>query len=317
MNASHDFEIRPYLPADRDALAALFADPCASAQYDKFAGPDGVELMLSDPYTPSDGVRLAFVGSELAGFAYALVLPGPPTRWAVLRGAVRERFRRRGIGRALHDAVAAQLFATGALSELVISAWQPEPGADGLTSALGYVGERWMWLMDRPRGPVPEPVWPPGVTVRVLDGSEAMLQDWTDAYNESFAEHYRYVASPIEHTRELVKKPGFRLDAVLIAYRDGKVAGFCRDELFDSRGEVGTIGTVHAARGIGLGRQLLRWGVGWLQRENDLPVTLLVDGENEGALALYRSEGFVATRTRRTWAQRPAKEPARPPAATA
>ena len=58
-----------------------------------------------------------------------------------------------------------------------------------------------------------------------------------------------------------------------------------------------------AARGIGLGRALLRWGVAWLERESALPVTLMVDGANEGALALYRSEGFAVTRTRRAWAR--------------
>lgn len=298
--------LRPYAPTDRDTLATLLAAPGVAEQFDMFGGAEGVELMLSDPYTPIDSVRLAFVDDEPAGFAYAIVLPGPPARWAVLRGAVLTRFRRRGIGRALHDGVVAAVLATGPLHELVMSAWQPDSGADALAGALGYVGERWMWLMDRPRGAIAEPVWPAGVSVRMLDGSDAMLQDWTDAYNDSFAQHYRYVASPIEHARELVKKPGFRGDGVLLAYRDGKVAGFCRDELFDSRGEVGTLGTVHAARGIGLGRQLLRWGVAWLQRESALPVSLLVDGENENALGLYRSEGFVVTRSRRTWARKPA-----------
>ena len=31
-------------------------------------------------------------------------------------------------------------------------------------------------------------------------------------------------------------------------------------------------------------------------------MTLRVDGENEGALALYRSEGFAVSRTRDLWA---------------
>lgn len=298
--------VRPYEPRDLATLRALLAAPGVREQYDKFAGPDGTERMLADPYTPTGGVRLAFVAGEPAGFALPIVLPGPPAAWAVLRGAVLPRYRRGGIGRALYVAVTHWLDSQGPMHELALSAWQPDPGAEGFAAALGFRHDRWYWLMERPRGAAPEPVWPAGVSVRALDGSEAMLRDWNDAYNDSFAEHYRYVASPLAHVHTLAQKPGFRLDGVLLAYRGGHVAGFCRDELFDSRGEVGTLGTVRAARGIGLGRALLRWGVGWLERESTLPVTLLVDGDNEGALALYRSEGFTVTRTRRTWAK-PAK----------
>jgi len=173
-----------------------------------------------------------------------------------------------------------------------------------MAERLGYRHDRWFWLMQRYRsGAPPEPAWPEDVTVRTFDGSDAMLADWNAAYNDSFADHYRFVRSPIENTRKQAAKPGFRADGLLLAYRDGQVAGFCRNELFAGRGEIGTLGTVRAARGIGLGRALLRWGVGWLERACELPVTLLVDGENDGALSLYRSEGFEVTRTRRLWAQ--------------
>src|SRR5262245_9340868 len=130
-----------------------------------------------------------------------------------------------------------------------------------------------------------------------------MHADWNRAYNESFAENYRFVPSPMSNVRALLKKPGFRTDGVLLAYRDGELAGFCRNELFATRGEIGTLGTLRAARGIGLGRALLRWGVAWLERESPHPVTLLVDGDNEEALSLYRSEGFEVTRRRHLWSQ--------------
>ncbi len=295
--------IRTYTPHDLGTLQALVEAEGIAEQYDKFAGPGGAERMLADTWAPAAGVRLAFVDGEVAGFAYAILLPGPPSPWAVLRGGVLPKFRRQGIGRALHDEVVAWLGTGQPLRELAMSAWQPDSGAEGLAASLGYQHDRWLWRMDRPRGPLPEPVWPAGVSVRTLDGSDAMLADWNDAYNDSFAEHHRYVASPLEHVHELANAPGFRADGVLLAYRDGQVAGFCRNELHATRGEVGTLGTMRAARGIGLGRALLRWGVAWLQRENTLPVTLLVDGGNEGALALYKSEGFVVTRTRRTWAR--------------
>ncbi len=300
-----DLKLRPFEPGDLDVLQQLLHAPGITEQYDLFAGPDGARQLLADPHTPLAGVRLAFVDGAPVGFAYAILLPGPPTAWCVLRCAVLQGFRRRGIGRALHDAVrefALTQTQLPGIREFGFSAWTPEPGAERLAHALGYTHDRWYWLMERPRGgTVSAPEWPAGVSVRELDLTDAALMDWNDAYNASFAEHHRFVPSPPEHVRQLMQKPGFRADGVLLAYRHGRIAGFCRNELFERRGEVGTLGTVPEARGIGLGRALLRWGVAWLERESTLPVTLLVDGANEGALSLYRSEGFEVTRTRRMW----------------
>ena len=299
--------VRSYRPDDRDALQALLGSPEIAGQYDMYAGEDGVERMLADPYTPADGVRLAFVDGEPAGFACAILLPAADEPWTMLRGGVLPRFQRRGVGRALHDAVSAyvreQTRLPGVRSQLV-AAWEPLEPATAMAERFGYVHDRWFWLMRRElNGTPPAPAWPEGVTVRTLDGSEAMLADWNAAYNDSFADHYRFVPSPLAHAHQLVKKPGFRPDGLLLAYRGGKVAGFCRNELFPTRGEIGTLGTVHTARGIGLGRALLRWGVGWLERETPHEVTLLVDGENESALRLYRTEGFEVTRSRHLWSQ--------------
>ena len=298
--------VRSYLPDDRGALLALLQSPEIAGQYDMYAGDDGVERMLADPYTPADGVRMAFVDGEPAGFACAILLPAEEP-WTMLRGGVLPRFQRRGVGRALHEAVSAyvrgQTRLAGVRAQL-IAAWEPLEAATAMAERFGYAHDRWFWLMRRERnGAPPAPAWPEGVTVRTLDGSDAMLADWNTAYNDSFAGHYRFVPSPLSHVHQLVRKPGFRPDGILVAYRHGKVAGFCRNELFPTRGEIGTLGTVHAARGIGLGRALLRWGVTWLERETPHEVTLLVDGENEGALGLYRSEGFEVTRSRHLWSQ--------------
>ena len=302
--------VRPYRDSDHDALLGLLRAPGIREHYDVYDAPDGVARVVEGSYTPRDGVHLAFAGapgeagSEPAGFACAIVLPGPPHAFAVLRGAVLERFRRRGIGRALYRAVSTFAVTQRELPirELVFSGWEPLEPAEAMAGSLGYRHDRSLWLMDRPRGmPVPEPRWPAGVTVRLLDHGEDSLRDWNDAFNHSFAGTYRYVPSPIEHVRAMAAKPDFRPDGVLLAHLDGKVAGFCRIELYENRGEIGTLGTTPAARGIGLGRALLRWGIAWLERETTLPVTLLVDGENETALRLYRSEGFEVKRTRKTW----------------
>jgi len=288
------------------ALRAVLAEPSIAEQYDMYAGDDGAERLLGDPYTPAEGVRLAWVGGEPAGFACAILLPSDAP-WAMLRGGVLARFRRRGIGRALHRGVSAFVdtqASVPAVAEVAIAAWQPLEIATAFAERLGYHHDRWFWLMRRERGassPVPD--WPAGIERRTFDGSDAMLDDYNAAYNDSFAGHYRFVPSTRERARAFASRPGFRADGLLLAYRDGRCVGFCIDVLHATRGEIGTLGTVHSARGIGLGRALLRWGTGWIERESTLPVTLLVDGDNEGALVLYRSEGYEVARTRRIWAR--------------
>ena len=165
-------------------------------------------------------------------------------------------------------------------------------------TARGFRRVRTFWMMERPRGPVPEPEWPAGVRLQFHDGSERNYRDITDAYNDSFAKHYHSPVTTAAETRALFTRPGFRNDGYVLAYRAETCVGFCRCELLPGRGEIGILGTTQAARGIGLGRALLRWGVAWLEREAAERVTLLVDGENENALRLYRSEGFEVARTR-------------------
>jgi mycothiol synthase len=158
--------------------------------------------------------------------------------------------------------------------------------------------------MQRPRGAQSEPVWPTGVDVRVWDGGDRMLQDLVHAYNDSFASHYNHVPSALDDFAHLLRRPGTSPERLVIAYQGSLAAGFCMCDAHEVRGEIVDLGTTHAARGIGLGRALLRWGVRWLEANTTTPVTLLVDGENESALTLYKSEGFAVARTRRVWAKR-------------
>jgi mycothiol synthase len=296
--------LRPWTPHDREVLRTLVGDPSLASQFDKFQGAHGLEHKLHDPRLAQRGIRLAFVDGTPAGFGLVWVLPGVESRWYMMRVGVLERFRRHGIGRRLAGALLefAESDRAGKPTDLAASAWMPNEAAEALAARLGFAHERWFWLMERPRGEAPVVAWPAGVETREYDGSEAMLRQWTEVYNDSFARHYRFVKADTDVGRGIAADPTFRPDGLLLAYRDGVCAGFCRNELHEGRGEIAVLGVAGAARGIGLGRALLRWGVRWLEANSPAKVTLMVDGENENALRLYRSEGFAVERTRHIWA---------------
>src|SRR5262249_46557396 len=155
-----------------------------------------------------------------------------------------------------------------------------------------------------PRGPIAPPLWPNGVTMRVFDESPPAIRDWNQVYNESFAEHYHYVATTEAHCRDVMADSDYRRDGIFLGYRDNACVGFARNRVNAERGELATLGVIAAARGLGLGRALLRESVSWQERAGARRVTLGVDGENDGAIRLYRSEGFEVAREGDTWSRR-------------
>ena len=296
---------RVALTRDPAPLAALLADPDLASHYDAYAGAGGAERMLGDEHVAPDSLHVAHDGDVPVGFVFAVLLPGPNS-WSLVRGGVLPSHRRRGIGRALLEHMMSWLRTqrvVPGLAEVTVGAWEPHAGVRALVEPLGFRSVRTFWRMDRPRGAtVPAPVWPVGVTTRE-PADDADLVAWNDAYNASFAEAYRFVAGTPDETRALAARPGFRRDGLRLAFLDGRIAGFAYNVLHPGRGEVATLGTLPHARGLGLGRALLRWSVGWLEQSGEGPVTLLVEGGNENALRLYRSEGFVVRRTRGLWAR--------------
>jgi mycothiol synthase len=292
-------EIRRYQPSDLEALGSLIQDPSLASEFDLLQGPNAIEAWLVDPFHEPELLSLAFVNGEPAGFAGALILRPRGSAYAILRLGVIEAHRRRSLGTQLLERVDSGLGERHPEArELSCSFWLPSAAAEAFVTRRGLERVRTFWMMERPRGAVPEPAWPAGIRLQFHDGSERNYRDITAAYNDSFAQHYHSPVTTVEETRALFTRPGFRADGYVLAYRGDACLGFCRCELHALRGEIGILGTVEAARGIGLGRALLRWGVGWLEREGAARVTLLVDGENENALRLYRSEGFEVARTR-------------------
>lgn len=287
---------------DVDSIASLIEHPSLAGEFEPWQGR--VASALEDPFHPRDLTWIARDSGVPVGFALAYVLPGVPARFAVVRLGVLDSHRRQGLGARMLSAAIDGLRARAPdCREISMSACLPNPAAAGFAARHGFEHARYFWLMERPRGSVPEASMPEGVLLRVFDGSDAALRDLHHAYNASFAKHYHYIQSDLEDTRAFAGRPEFRRDGVALAYRENRCVGFCRNELFARRGEIAGLGTVPTARRIGLGRALLRWGVRWLEAQDTPRVTLLVDGENQGALTLYRSEGFEVALTKQVWSR--------------
>lgn len=298
--------IAPCRNADLPTLRALARDPSLAHEFEPLQTDAGFDDVMGDPFLLPSLRWIAELNGTPVGFSFSFLAPTHEGSFAMARMGVIERFRRQGVGSALLAATCAAvepIRTHHGLSELSISAWDGNPAATAFAERHGFRHARNFWRMERPRGPVALPVWPGGVRARSFDGSERSLLDFNHSYNRAFAEHYHYVRSSLEDTRAFIGMSHFRPDGLALAYRDGECVGFCRGARFGEPGEVALIGVVPEARGIGLGRALLRWGVSWLQNGAANPIYLMVDGENESALRLYRSEGFEVARTRLHWSR--------------
>jgi mycothiol synthase len=295
---------RPETVAD---LRAVVADPSLAGEFAWLVASGELRNPFDHPHVDPQGIWLAFDDRRPVGFCMLMLWPSTRGFWSMVRLGVVETHRRRGVGRDLLGKVNRRLDALPPERrplEVCLSAWQPNPAAEAFATRHGFTPARWFWSMERPRGPAAPVTWPDGVDVLPFDGSDVMLRHWNDCYNDSFAENYLTVSSTVDDCRAITKLDHFRPDGLLLAYRDGACVGFCRNALYPDFGEIDVLGVARAARGIGLGRALLRWGVGWLESRAVPHVRLMVDAENETALRLYRSEGFDTVRTRRAWARR-------------
>ncbi len=296
--------LRGLTPDDAARLGPLVRDASLREAFDDLVPEGRLAHRFADPHFHLAGGVVAESSGEPVGFGFSVLLGGAESPWAFVQVGVRGDHRRRGLGTRLVEHVTSrqrELPQAERPREQVVGAYLPSPEAEGFVAKLGFRHGRYYWRMMRLPDRTLAVSWPPGVTAREFDGGESALADWNAIYNDSFAEHHRFVRSTLDLARELTKAPDFERRDLMLAYRDGRVVGFCRNEAIGDMGYIGTLGVTRSARGIGLGRALLRWGVRDLSERGFAKVALMVDGENESALGLYRSEDFVVERTRSLW----------------
>jgi dTDP-4-amino-4,6-dideoxy-D-galactose acyltransferase len=84
-------------------------------------------------------------------------------------------------------------------------------------------------------------------------------------------------------------------DTVLVAERAGRPAGYvsCHADAEAGRGSIGLIGVDPAARGLGLGRELVLGAVAWCAERGLREVTVVTQARNVPALRTFERCGFL------------------------
>ncbi len=290
--------VRRLAYGDGEALASLIAR--AGERDELRAFSPWIERPVG---TPIEGPGRAAVAEDETGLV-GFVIPD-------LKALVVEPERRmQGIGRRLADAGVVIERERGNPA-LYLGVLPGDARGEAFLRATGFAFHSAVHDMDLPSDAVVAvPSTPDGYAARPFDRARD-AETWPIAFNEAFAQHPTPLRLDPLDLRRWLGEPGFRDDdTILLEDVAGTIAGFVStdpryrpDGSIVPRAELWAIGVAPAHRGRGLGRALLRMGVGWLRALGIETVMLSVSTANPGALALYQGEGFVQTGQRDRWAR--------------
>jgi mycothiol synthase len=280
----------------------LASAPAAAvlALAERAARADGVaplseQGLLHVRYGGAPAVRdlLASSGGRIAGYARL----DPPAAGEPASGelVIDPEFRRRGLGRALAEAMAGLAGETG----LQVWAHGDQPAASALAAAAGFERTRSLWQMRRPLAePLAEPRLPGGITVRAFQPGRDE-EAWLALNAAAFASHPEQGAWTPADLEQREQEDWFDPAGFFLAERGARLAGFHWTKVHPADGasppigEVYVVGVDPAEQGTGLGRALTLIGVHYLRDRGLEQVMLYVDESNVAAVRLYESMGFA------------------------
>lgn len=122
-------------------------------------------------------------------------------------------------------------------------------------------------------------------------------ESWVEVNNRSFAGHPDQGTWTLDLLRARMSQSWFDPEGFVVAEGDGEMLGSCwtkvHAEADPPLGEIYVIGVDPAAQGRGLGRRLVAEGLNRLHRSGMSVGMLYVEADNDPAVRLYRSMGFV------------------------
>ena len=283
--------------ACRDAIAALDARACELDGHESLG--DAVWRDLADPGADSAG----FFVDDRAYAHVARVDRADAGHWSAALVRLPEA-RDAPTTTALLDAAAAHAAEHGGqeLTSWVFGGDEDEPAF----AAAGFGLDRTLYEMRVPLPLAAHPPRPDGITLRPFEPGRDDA-DWLRLNNRAFAGHAEQGGWTEETLQRRIAEPWFDASAFLLALDDRGLAGFNwlkwhapRDK-DPALGEIYVIGVDVRTQGTGLGRWLAVEGLQLMHARGAPFGMLFVAAENERALSLYRSLGFVVHRTDRAY----------------
>ncbi len=281
--APDPFTIRKQQPADLPALQTLIETAWHAGELAGRSQRD-IDRWIERLPDLADATLVAVEGDAVVGAIWM--------DWSVL--IVARPRRRRGIGRALIEAALAEE------PDLEISLPHNNPGAEAFLSAVGFRFDHYLRQMRLdPAASPAAPEIPIGFVLKSYD--DALFDQYFQLVNQAFADHPTPVQVPESRMRAVHSRPDFDPSLIaLIATADDQpklvAFTFLRTPAVENgvlSSSIGMIGVDRAYRRVGLGRQLLRWGIQRLRQAGCEAITLEVVDTNERALPLYEQEGFI------------------------
>ena len=293
---TEQFSVRPLRREDMPACQAVYAACEAADGPQIFLSVEEMASKLEYPHFGRDSSWVAEMDGRLVGCAINFARRPDADEGlgrSVVRLNVHPEHRRRGIGTALwRNAV--EFHRAANFRRLDTNVYSTSDAGQRFARRHGLQGVAKFWKMRlEPAAHRPGPREHPASlrTYRLEDADRALL---AELFNESFAQHFGFTSASLESTRALERRPGFDVALIFLAEQGGRGVGFSRCELDALKeGWVEVLGVVPAARGTGLGRRLLDHSVEELVKRGAERVVLIVVGDNESALELYRSAGFT------------------------
>jgi mycothiol synthase len=278
-------------PEQAEAVLALLADAAAA---------DGTQAVSEQGRLQirggrREGVRHFLLSADGLLTGYAQLEDTDPVEAPAAELVVHPSHRGRGHGRALGNAL---LAASG--KRLRMWAHGGKSAARHLAQVLGLTLFRELRQLRRPLSPldIPEPVYPPGVTVRTfVPGRDDAA--WLAVNAAAFAHHPEQGSLTQRDLDDRKNEPWFDPKGFFLAERDGELIGFhwTKTHATEQLGEVYVVGIRPDAQGGGLGKALTATGLRHLAAQGLPTAMLYVDADNTAAVIVYERLGFTTYET--------------------